>query len=220
MTAPRGRGPHGDARRRAPLSLAGNAPRGDRAAGARGAVSRAGAARRWLRDTLGRIGLTKEGMYRGGRPNRVAALLNRGWAIIGSAGLGPNRLVTLEVRGRRSGRRFSFPLMVADHEGERYVVAMLGERARWVSNVRAARGRAILRHGRRAPVRLEEVDPSARAPILRRYLQIAPGARAHIPVDRRAPLEEFERIAERYPVFRVRADPGPPEARSSAAEAR
>ena len=45
-----------------------------------------------------------------------------------------------------------------------------------------------------------------RAPILRQYLQVAPGARAHIPVDRHAPLEEFERIAERYPVFLVGAD--------------
>jgi hypothetical protein len=48
-------------------------------------------------------------MYRSGRPNRVAALLNRGWAIAGSAELWPNRLVTLEVHGRRTGRLTSFP---------------------------------------------------------------------------------------------------------------
>lgn len=30
--------------------------------------------------------------------------------------------------------------------------------------------------------------------------------RAHIPVDWHAPLAEFERIAPRYPVFRVGAD--------------
>ncbi len=149
-------------------------------------------------------------MYRSGRPNRLAALLNRGWAIIGSAGLWRNRLVTLEVRGRSSGRLISFPLMVADYQGERYLVAMLGEGAKWVSNVRAAGGRAVLRHGRREAVRLEEVDPRVRAPILRRYLQVAPGGRAHIPVDRRAPLVEFERIAAQYPVFRVTAEPSHP----------
>ncbi|MDH4282227.1 MAG: nitroreductase/quinone reductase family protein [Myxococcales bacterium] len=153
-----------------------------------------------------RSGALKRWMYRSGRPNRVAALLNRGWAVAGSAGLWPNRLVTLEVRGRRTGRLTSFPLMVADYQGERYLVAMLGEGANWVSNVRAAGGQAVLRHGRREAVRLEEVDPRARAPILRRYLQVAPGARPHITVDRRAPLEEFERIASHYPVFRVRAD--------------
>ena len=145
-------------------------------------------------------------MYRGGRPNRVAALLNRGQAIAASAGMWPKRVVTLEVRGRRTGRPLSFPVVVADYQGERYLVAMLGREANWVRNVRAAGGRAVLRHGRRETVRLEEVDPRARAPILRRYLQRAPGARPHIPVDRRAPLEEFEGIAAQYPVFRVRAD--------------
>jgi hypothetical protein len=110
----------------------------------------------------------------------------------------------LDVRSRRSGRLTSFPVVVADYEDERYLVAMLGEGVNWVANVRAAGGQAVLRHGRREEVRLEEVDPAARAPILQRYLQVAPGARPHIPVDRRAPLAEFERIASRYPVFRVR----------------
>jgi hypothetical protein len=94
-------------------------------------------------------------------------------------------------------------LVVARHGGERYLVSMLGQDAGWVRNVRAAEGRAVLRHGRREAVRLIEVDSDARAPILRRYLAVAPGARAHIPVDRKAPLAEFERIAADVPVFRV-----------------
>jgi hypothetical protein len=57
----------------------------------------------------------------------VGALLNRVSAIVGSAGLWPNRWVTLEVRGRRTGRPISFPLVMADYQGERYLVAMLGE---------------------------------------------------------------------------------------------
>jgi deazaflavin-dependent oxidoreductase (nitroreductase family) len=142
-------------------------------------------------------------MYRGGRPNRVARYLNRLWAKAAEAGLPPRRLYALEVRGRRSGRVRSFPVVVADHEGERYLVAMLGDGANWVANVRAAGGQAVLRHGRREAVRLEEVDPGARAPILKRYLELAPGARAHIAVDPGATLAEFERIAARYPVFRV-----------------
>ncbi|MFN8162425.1 MAG: nitroreductase/quinone reductase family protein [Solirubrobacterales bacterium] len=149
-------------------------------------------------------------MYRGGRPGRVAAAANRLNAIAGSAGLWPNRLVTLEVRGRRSGRLVSFPVMVADHDGERYLVAMLGKGTNWVSNVQAAGGHAVIRHSGREPVRLQEVDPPARAPILRRYLEVAPGGRPHIPVDRRAPLAEFERIAAQYPVFRIQADSAQP----------
>jgi deazaflavin-dependent oxidoreductase (nitroreductase family) len=146
--------------------------------------------------------------YRGGRPNRLASAMNRVQAILSSAGLGPSRMVALEVRGRRSGRLRSFPMVLAEHDGERYLVAMLGEDTNWVANVRAAGGRAVLRHGRRETVRLEEVEPGSRAPVLRSYLRVAPGARPHIPVDRRAPLADFERISDRYPVFRIRADAG------------
>ncbi|HLV57348.1 MAG TPA: nitroreductase family deazaflavin-dependent oxidoreductase [Natronosporangium sp.] len=143
-------------------------------------------------------------MYRGERPNPLARLLNAITAVQFSHGiLVSRRWATLEVTGRRSGRTISAPVVVADWQGERYLVSMLGERANWVRNVRAAGGRAVLRRRGREAVRLEEVDPSERAPILRRYLQLAPGARPHIPVDRRAPLAEFERVADRYPVFRV-----------------
>ncbi|MBK5248534.1 MAG: hypothetical protein JJE50_03730, partial [Actinomycetales bacterium] len=91
--------------------------------------------------------------------------------------LSPARAVTLEVPGRRTARLISFPLAVADYDGERYLVAMLGNDTNWVLNVRAAEGRAVLRRGRREDVLLEEVDPGIRAPILRRYLAVAPGAR-------------------------------------------
>ena len=155
---------------------------------------------------MSRPGGVKRWMYRGDRPHRAAALANRAQAIAASAGLGPRRLVTLEVRGRHTGRARSFPVVIANHQGERYLVAMLGQHTNWVRNVRAAGGHVVLRHGRREAVQLEEVEPSERAPILQRYLQVAPGARPHIPVDRRAPLDEFEQIAAHYPVFRVRAE--------------
>lgn len=145
-------------------------------------------------------------LYRGGRPSRFARWQNRASAIAFAAGIWPKRLGALEVRGRRSGRTISFPIVIADHEGERYLISMLGERAGWVRNVRADGGRAVLRHGRREVVHLEEVPAEDRPPILRRYLQLAPGARPHIPVDRRAPLEDFARIAPQVPIFRIRAE--------------
>lgn len=147
-------------------------------------------------------------MYRGGRPNRVARILNRISAVHYASGIAvPHRAVTLEVVGRKSGRTIAFPLVLTSYKGERYLVAMLGERTNWVRNVRAAHGRAVLRHGRREVVRLEEIDPSARAPILRYYLELAPGARSHLPVAHNAPLTEFERIASEYPVFRIQRMP-------------
>jgi hypothetical protein len=122
-----------------------------------------------------------------------------------ASGRAPQQLHSLEVRGRRRGRLISLPVVVADYEGERYLVAMLGEDVNWVANVRAA-GHAVLRHGRRDEVRLEEVDLDLRAPILRRYLQLAPGARAHFAMDPSASLEEFNAVAAKYPVFLVRPD--------------
>jgi deazaflavin-dependent oxidoreductase (nitroreductase family) len=146
-------------------------------------------------------------LYRGARPNLFARLQNRASAIAFAAGIWPKRVAALEVRGRRSGRVISFPVVIADYEDERYLVAMLGEDANWVRNVRAAGGRAVLRHGRREVVRLEDVPAESRPAILRRYLERAPGARPHIPIDRHAPLEEFELIAPRVPVFRITTEP-------------
>jgi F420H(2)-dependent quinone reductase len=141
--------------------------------------------------------------YRGGRPNRVARLLNRWEAAVYARGVAPDYLITLEVPGRRSGRTVSLPLVMVVVGGERYLVTMLGDDVNWVRNVKAAGGDVTLRHGHREEVRLEEVAPDRRAPVLKAYLKRAPGARAHLPVDKDAPLAEFERVSSRFPVFRV-----------------
>lgn len=140
-------------------------------------------------------------MYRNGRPNIVAKIQNRGWAIIHSLGIFPNWFVTLEVVGRKSGKMTSFPLAMTVINGERYLVSMLGEDANWVKNLKAAGGQARLRHGIVEQVTLKEVDAKERAPILKAYLQIAPGARPHFPISKDAPISEFEKISSEYPVF-------------------
>jgi hypothetical protein len=142
-------------------------------------------------------------MYRGGRPNKLAKILNRVSAILHSLGIFPYYFVTLEVVGRKSGKIISFPLAMTVINGERYLVSMLGEETNWVRNVKAAGGKARLRHGISEQVLLEEVDVKQRAPILEAYLQLAPGARPHIPVSKDAPVAEFEKIASKYPAFRV-----------------
>jgi hypothetical protein len=89
----------------------------------------------------------KRWLYRGGRPNGIAKILNAGWAMIHSTGIAPNYLVTLDVVGRKSGKTINFPLVMTIIDGKRYLVSMLGENANWVGNVRAAGGKATLRHG-------------------------------------------------------------------------
>jgi F420H(2)-dependent quinone reductase len=141
--------------------------------------------------------------YRGGHPNRLARLLNRCSAAVYALGIAPNYLVSLEVVGRRSGRIIRMPLVMVVLEGERYLVSMLGADVNWVRNVQAARGNVTLRHGRREEVHLEEVAADRRAPVLKAYLQRAPGARAHLPIEKDAPLAAFEQVGPRFPVFRV-----------------
>ncbi|GIF18835.1 hypothetical protein Ate02nite_15650 [Paractinoplanes tereljensis] len=146
-------------------------------------------------------------MYPHGRANRLARVLNRVSAVQFTHGIfAPSGWVTLEVAGRRTGRPVSCPLVVADYRDERYLVSMFGVDANWVANVRAAGGHAVLHHRSRENVFLSEVTDGTRPGILRAYLNAAPGARPHIPVDRQAPLPAFERIAARYPVFRVTTD--------------
>ncbi|WP_247677750.1 hypothetical protein [Micromonospora sp. C41] len=70
-------------------------------------------------------------------------------------------------------------------------------------------GRVVLRRRRREPVRLVEVPVAQRPPILRRHLALSPGARPHAPVDRRAPLADFARVAPGLPVFRIVAAESP-----------
>jgi deazaflavin-dependent oxidoreductase (nitroreductase family) len=142
-------------------------------------------------------------MYRAGRPNKLARILNRGWAILHSLGISPNYLITLEVVGRKSGAMTSFPLVMTVVNGERYLVSMLGEQTNWVRNIKAAGGKARVRHGIIEQVLLEEVDAGQRASILKAYLQHAPGARPHVSISKDAPLSEFEKITSKYPVFRL-----------------
>jgi deazaflavin-dependent oxidoreductase (nitroreductase family) len=141
--------------------------------------------------------------YRHRRPTRLGKMTNRVMSAYSSLGLPPSWSVTLEVRGRRSGRTCSTVLVRADHDGERYLVSMLGEGAAWVRNVRAAGGDAVIRHGQRRNVRLEEVPVGQRAPILKAYLKRAMGARPHFEVSPEDRIEEFERVASDYPVFRI-----------------
>lgn len=143
-------------------------------------------------------------LYPAGRPNAFTSRLNSAWAWLSSLGLGPSFMVSLETKGRRTGRILRVPMVMAQLGPDRYLVSMLGENADWVRNARASSGEAALRHGGVERVRLEEVPASERAPILKAYLVRAPGARPHFDISPDASLEQFARVASRYPVFRVR----------------
>ncbi len=143
-------------------------------------------------------------MYPGGHANAAAKRYVAVWNRLLRLGLLPRRWVVLEVPGRTSGRPVRLPLGMARHEGRWYLVSMLGE-CNWTKNVRAAGGDACLLRVRRHPVRLTEVPPRERGPILRGYVRKVPGGRPHVGVALDASNAEFAEAGARHPMFRVEA---------------
>lgn len=127
-------------------------------------------------------------------------------------GIGPNHLYLLSVPGRRTGRTYETPVSLVELKGRRWLVAPYGER-NWVKNARAS-GSIELRRGRHTErVRVEDVPPSDRAPILRAYLGQVPFTRSFFDASVDAPVEAFADEAERHPVLRViesDSNPRPP----------
>jgi hypothetical protein len=80
------------------------------------------------------------------------------------------RNVTLEVRGRTSGKPIRLAISPSEVNGKRYLVSLAGERP-WLKNVRAAHGEAFLIHGSRRRVHLRDVPVGDRAPIQLAYVQ-------------------------------------------------
>jgi hypothetical protein len=151
----------------------------------------------------GAISTFQRWQYRGGRPGLSARISNRLSAIAFAVGVGPGHAATLEVRGHKTGRTITFPVVVADYHGHRYLVAMLGQQTKWARNVRADGHAVLLSRRKRENVALVEDFSDDRAAILRRYLDLAPGGRPFFPVDRRAPSAELARIVDDYPIFRI-----------------
>ena len=67
--------------------------------------------------------------YRDWRLTRLGKLVNGAFAWLSGLGLTPCVLLTLRVRGRRSGLLHTNVLVVAEHDGQRYLVSMLGDRS-------------------------------------------------------------------------------------------
>jgi deazaflavin-dependent oxidoreductase (nitroreductase family) len=117
-------------------------------------------------------------------------------------GIGPKHLYLLSVAGRRTGRTYETPVSLVERDGQRWLVAPYGER-NWVKNARAS-GSVELRRGRRTErVRVEDVPPRDRAPVLQAYLGQVPFTRGFFDAPPGSPVEAFAAEASRHPVFRI-----------------
>jgi len=110
----------------------------------------------------------------------------------------------LVVQGRVTGRLWSTPVLIVRDGEARWLVAPYGER-NWVKNARAA-GEIELRRGRKEQrYRVEELEPDAAAPVLRRYYRhpLAFVTHPYFGVSRSSSEEEWVAEAPLHPVFRL-----------------
>lgn len=126
-------------------------------------------------------------------------------APLARLGLAGERTHILTTVGRKTGRRYSTPVQLVFHDGERWLVSPYGERE-WVKNARAAGEVELTRALRTERVGVDEVDPVTAAPVLREYLRKTPVTTPYFDASPESPLEEFAAEASRHPVFRVRID--------------
>jgi hypothetical protein len=81
----------------------------------------------------------------------------------------PSLLWKLSVRGRRSGRWHTLPIVVLDHDGERYLVSYRGE-SDWVFDLRASHSGRLTRRGYAEDITVAEVPVADRVPLIAAYL--------------------------------------------------
>jgi hypothetical protein len=147
------------------------------------------------------------------RPNaRWYQLLNRLGVVLTWLGLAPHDAITLEVRGRTSGKPRRLPILRTPYQGDDYLVGLAGE-SQWVRNVRAASGEAVIRRRGTHRVHLEEIAPGDRSGVIAEYLRrgeqrggaeaAAKQARFYFGLDPNPSLDQIKAIVDYYPVFRI-----------------
>jgi deazaflavin-dependent oxidoreductase (nitroreductase family) len=135
------------------------------------------------------------------RPGALDCVLGRTLVFLIRIGLVRGHFYVLEVRGRKSGRTISLPVDPLDLDGQRYLVCARGN-SNWVRNVRTAGEITLARAMRRQHYAARELPPDLRPPILRAYLdRFASEVQRFFPVPKGSPVEAFNDLAPRYPVF-------------------
>jgi deazaflavin-dependent oxidoreductase (nitroreductase family) len=80
----------------------------------------------------------------------------------------PSMISKLAVRGRRSGRWHTTPVVVLEHNGERYLVSYRGA-SDWARNLEASHTARLTQRDHREDIEVVDVPVAKRAELLRSY---------------------------------------------------
>ncbi|MGH7301118.1 MAG: nitroreductase/quinone reductase family protein [Candidatus Rokuibacteriota bacterium] len=130
-------------------------------------------------------------------------MFNRAFGVVVGLGLGPRDYYLLQVRGRKTGRRYATPVNLVELQGKRFLVAPRG-RTQWVRNAEAAGELTIKRGWNSRRSRIRPLPDGQKPPVLRAYLdRFRLTVQRYFPVPAGSPPEAFAGIAGRYPVFEL-----------------
>ena len=121
--------------------------------------------------------------------------------------MGPNVLMT--VRGRKSGKDYTFPVATLEAGGRQFLFSPFGE-VNWVANLRAS-GEATIRRGRRnRRMRAVELSPGVAAPFLAEGMRPVMGMpmfgsmiAGWYGIDRSSTPEDYLAAARLHPAFEL-----------------
>jgi hypothetical protein len=137
------------------------------------------------------------------KPGAVERIFGRLLTFFVRIGVIRGHFYVLEVRGRKSGRTLTLPVDPIEFEGRRYLVSPRGN-SNWVRNARTAGQVVLVRAMRRRRYAVRELPPGMRSPILKAYLdRFAGEVQRFFPVPKGSPVESFNDLAPRYPVFEL-----------------
>jgi deazaflavin-dependent oxidoreductase (nitroreductase family) len=137
------------------------------------------------------------------KPNALERAFGSVIGLLVRLGIGPSHMRVLEVRGRKSGRRFTLPVDLLPKDGKLYLVAPRG-RAQWVRNAESA-GAVVLKRGSGAQeYRLRVLSDAEKPPILKAYLDAFKSeVQRFFPLPAGSPVEQFAPLVTRYPAFEL-----------------
>jgi deazaflavin-dependent oxidoreductase (nitroreductase family) len=134
----------------------------------------------------------------------MVRLINSLGRFMTKRGLNASNYYLLTVRGRKTGRLYTAPVILIEEDGKRWLVSPYGD-VQWVRNARAAGEVTLSRAGHSETMKIAELDGVERASIIKKYTTLSAFTRPYFKVPPNAPVESFIEEGAFHPVFALKA---------------